>query len=54
MGILLSSFLRVSYDIFELWRHKPWWDGPLMTTEEWEKAMSQWVYCLEYCLYVPA
>ena len=23
------QFLRVSHDIFELWRHKPWWDGPL-------------------------
>ena len=22
------QFLRVSYDIFELWRHKPQWDGP--------------------------
>ena len=22
-------FLRVSYDIFELWRHKPYWGGPL-------------------------
>ena len=23
------ALLRVSYDIFELWRHKLWWDGPL-------------------------
>ena len=21
-------FLRMSYDIFELWRHNPEWDGP--------------------------
>ena len=24
------QFLRVSYDIFELWRHKSLWDGPLV------------------------
>ena len=21
-------FLCTIYDIFKLWRHKPWWDGP--------------------------
>ena len=27
------QFLHVGYDIFELWRHKPYWDGPQLPTE---------------------
>ena len=36
-------FLCVSYDIFELWGHKPWWDVPQDPSSYKSAMVQEWL-----------
>ena len=45
-------FLRLSYDSFELWRHKPLWDGSLVSLPVAGIYVCGYIYNVMRCAYM--